>query len=63
MDAIGRHPSSLNSKPALKPVQVSLFAHESSTNSYAYKMFAYVKVYQINLKEFFYMIHTIFLFE
>ena len=38
MDAIGRQRSSFNSEPALKTVQVSLFFHEGSTNSYAWKM-------------------------
>jgi hypothetical protein len=38
MDAIGRHPSSSNSEPALKPVQVSLSVYEDSTSSYAWKM-------------------------
>ena len=38
MDAIGRPPASFNSKPVLKPVQVSLSVYEGSTNSYAWKM-------------------------
>ena len=38
MDAIGRHRSSLNSEPTLKPVQESLSVHEGITNSYAWKM-------------------------